>query len=175
MWACEQAGVAPDLLCTAKGFTAGVLPMAATLASERIYDGFSGGAARTLMHGHTFCGHALGAAVAREVLAIYRDDRVLEGIAPRAAAIAAWTERLARHPGVRAHRALGMIGAVDLGEVGYGGTGVGLRVAEAARARGVMLRPLGDTVYVTPRLEVPTDELAWLLDAVEDALEDALR
>jgi adenosylmethionine-8-amino-7-oxononanoate aminotransferase len=76
---------------------------------------------------------------------------------------------------VRAHRALGMIGAVDLGEVGYGGMGVGLRVAEAARARGVMLRPLGDTVYVTPRLEVPTDELAWLLDAVEDALEDALR
>lgn len=175
MWACEQAGVAPDLLCTAKGFTAGVLPMAATLASERIYNGFSGGAARALMHGHTFCGHALGAAVAREVLAIYRDERVLEGIAPRAAAIAAWTERLAHHPGVRAHRALGMIGAVDLGEVGYGGTGVGLRVAEAARARGVMLRPLGDTVYVTPRLEVPTDELAWLLDAVEDALEDALR
>ncbi len=174
MWACEQAGVAPDLLCTAKGFTAGVLPMAATIASERVYDGFSGGASRALMHGHTFSGHALGAAVAREVLAIYRDERVLEGIAPRAAAIAAWTERLGGLAGVSGHRALGMIGAIDLGDVGYGGTGTGQRVADAARARGVMLRPLGDTVYVTPRLEVPMDELAWLLDAVEEAIRAVL-
>jgi adenosylmethionine-8-amino-7-oxononanoate aminotransferase len=104
------------------------------------------------------------------VLAIYRDERVLEGITPRAAAIAAWTERLGNLAGVSGHRALGMIGAIDLGDVGYGGTGTGQRVADAARARGVVLRPLGDTIYVTPRLEVPMDDLAWLLDAVEDAI-----
>lgn len=170
MWACERAGVVPDLLCTAKGFTAGVLPMAATIASERIYEGFSGGAARALMHGHTFCGHALGAAVAREVLAIYRDERVLEQLAPREALIARWVERMGTQRGVVRTRALGMIGAIDLGEVGYGGTGVGQRVAERARERGVLLRPLGDTIYVTPRLNVPLEELTWLLDHVEDAI-----
>jgi adenosylmethionine-8-amino-7-oxononanoate aminotransferase len=174
MWACERAGVVPDLLCSAKGFTGGVLPMAATIASERIYDGFSGGASRALMHGHTFCGHPLGAAVAREVLAIYRDEKVLEGIEVRAQAIAAWTERLATIEGVSGHRALGMIGAIDLGDVGYGGTGLGQRVAERARERGVLLRPLGDTIYVTPRLNVPMNELGWLLDTIEDVVRSSL-
>ncbi len=175
MWACERAGVQPDLFCLAKGFTAGVLPMAATMASARIYDAFSGGAERALMHGHTFCGHALGAAIAREVLAIYRDERVVDGVAERAPLLERWTARLSALEGVRSPRALGMIAALDLGDVGYGGTGLGLRVAELARARGVLLRPLGDTIYLTPPLNVPLGELAGALDAVEDAVREALR
>ena len=174
MWACEAAGVAPDLMCLAKGFTAGILPMGATMATARVYDGFSGGSERALMHGHTFCGHALGAAVAREVLAVYRDERVLEGIAARARCIADAFDRIAAIAGVRRTRALGMIGAADLGEVGYGGTGIGLRVASEARARGVYLRPLGDTVYVTPPLNVPLDTLYGLCLAVEDSIRVAL-
>lgn len=174
MWACTQAGVSPDLLCLAKGYTAGVLPMAATMASARIYDGFSGGAARALMHGHTFCGHALGAAIAREVLAIYRDEDVLGGLEARAATIASRVAGMAAIPGVQAARALGMIGALDLGDVGYGGTGAGQRVAEEAKKRRVFLRPLGDTVYVTPRMNVPMDELGWLLDALEESVRAAL-
>jgi len=174
MWACSQAGVTPDLLCLAKGYTAGVLPMAATMATERVYDGFSGGPARALMHGHTFCGHALGAAIAREVLAIYRDEAVLEGIEVRAGTIAARIEQMSRIPGVRGSRALGMIGALDLGDVGYGGTGAGQRVADEAKQRRVFLRPLGDTVYVTPRMNVPRDELGWLLDAFEESVRAAL-
>jgi adenosylmethionine-8-amino-7-oxononanoate aminotransferase len=170
MWACEQAGITPDLLCLAKGYTAGVLPMAATMATARIYDGFAGGPARALMHGHTFCGHALGAAVAREVLAIYRDERVLAGIPARAALIAESFARMGALPSARGARALGMIGALDLGDVGYGGTGLGQRVAEEARKRGVYLRPLGDTIYVTPRLNVPLDELGWLLGRVEESV-----
>lgn len=170
MWACDHAGITPDLLCTAKGFTAGVLPMAATMATERVYDAFRGGPERALMHGHTFCGHALGAAVAREVLAIYRDERVVEGIAPRAATLAARFERFASLEGVRGVRTLGLIGAIDLGDVGYGGTGRGRAAAERARERGLFLRPLGDTLYVTPRLNVPEAELDWLLDTLEDVL-----
>src|SRR5512139_4082371 len=78
MWACEHAGVAPDLLCTAKGFTGGVLPMAATLATRRVFDGFLGGRERAFYYGHSFCGNPLGAAVAREVLRVYEDEHVLE-------------------------------------------------------------------------------------------------
>ncbi len=174
MWACEQAGITPDLMCLAKGYTAGVLPMAATMATARVYDGFSGGPTRALMHGHTFCGHALGAAVAREVLSIYRDEAVLEGIGVRARMIEAAFARMGALDGVRATRSLGMIGALDLGDVGYGGTGLGQRAADEAKRRRIFLRPLGDTIYVTPRLNVPMDELAWLLEALDESVRAAL-
>jgi adenosylmethionine-8-amino-7-oxononanoate aminotransferase len=173
MWACELANIAPDLLCTAKGFTAGILPMAATLATARVYDGFRAtpGAtqSRTLMHGHTFCGHPLGAAVAREVLAIYRDEHVLAGIPPRAAMIADAFARIAALPGVRRVRTLGMVGAADLGSGGYHGA-TGPRLTDAALRRGVYVRPLGDTVYVCPPLNIPTPALAALLDGLHDAV-----
>lgn len=175
MWACEQAGVTPDLMCIAKGFTAGILPMGATLATARIYDGFRGGPERALMHGHTFCGHPLGAAVAREVLAVYRDEKIVEGLAPRATRIRERFDRIAEIEGVRGVRSIGSIGAADLGDVGYGGTGVGWRVSDEARARGVFLRPLGDTVYVAPPLNVPMDVLDTTLDVLEESIRAALR
>ncbi len=179
MWACELAGVAPDLLCVAKGFTAGVLPMAATLATERLYDGFralpgpAAAGSRALMHGHSFCGHPLGAAVAREVLAIYRDEQIVAGVAPRAREIAAAMRRLAALPGVRRTRALGIVGAADLGDGGYHG-GAGARVYAAALARGLYARPLGDTVYLCPPLNIPLADLDTLLAAFEAAVADAL-
>lgn len=174
MWACERAGITPDLLCTAKGFTAGVLPMAATLATARLYDGFRGGPGRALMHGHTFCGHPLGAAVAREVLAIYRDERVLDGIPVRAERIARGMARIAALPGVLRTRHLGMVGAADLGDGGYHGA-LGPRFYDAARRRGLYLRPLGDTVYTCPPLTIPLDELDLLLDGMHDAIAEVTR
>jgi adenosylmethionine-8-amino-7-oxononanoate aminotransferase len=174
MWACDRAGISPDLMCVAKGFTAGILPMGATMATARIYDGFRGGAERALMHGHTFCGHPLGASVAREVLAIYRDESIVAGVAPRAKKIADVFARIASIDGVRRVRTLGSIGAADLGDVGYGGTGIGWRVADEARARGVYLRPLGDTVYVAPPLNVPMDVLDEMLEVVDESIRTAL-
>lgn len=174
MWACELAGVVPDLMCVAKGFTAGVLPMAATLASERVYDGFRGGAERALMHGHTFCGNPLGAAVAREVLAIYRDDDVVGQVRAKAPMVQRAFERIGSIPGVRRVRSLGLVGAADLGSGGYHGT-LGWKVFDAALERGAFLRPLGDTVYVTPALTIGESELALLLDILEESIRAALR
>jgi adenosylmethionine-8-amino-7-oxononanoate aminotransferase len=173
MWACSRAGVVPDVMCVAKGLTSGILPMGATLASARVYDGFSGPSG-ALMHGHTFCGHPLGAAVAREVLAVYRDEKVLEGVPARADRISSRLAQMAGIEGVRGVRALGAIGAVDLGDVGYGGTGLGLRAAAEARALGVYLRPLGDTVYVTPPLNVPVAVLDETLEVLEASVRAAL-
>lgn len=173
MWACELAGVVPDLMCVAKGFTAGVLPMAATLASERVYDGFRGGAERALMHGHTFCGNPLGAAIAREVLAIYRDEDILGQVRDKAPILERAFERIAAIAGVRRVRTLGMVGAADLGDDGYRGQ-LGWRVFEAALARGAFLRPLGDTVYVTPALNIAEPDLEALLAILEDAIRAAL-
>jgi adenosylmethionine-8-amino-7-oxononanoate aminotransferase len=174
MWACDHAGVTPDLMCIAKGFTSGILPMGATMATARVYDGFRGGADRSLMHGHTFSGHPLGAAVAREVLAIYRDEKIVDGVGPRAARIDERFTKIGHIAGVRGVRALGSIGAADLGDVGYGGTGIGWRVSNEACKRGVFLRPLGDTVYVAPPLNVPMDVLDRTLDVLEESIRVAL-
>jgi len=166
MWAAEHAGVAPDILCVGKAFSGGLLPMAATLASERIFEGFLGEPARAFFHGHTYCGNPLGARVALEVLAVYRDERIVERAQPKAARLAARFERLAALPGVSGVRSLGMVAALDLNTEGYL-DGAGWRVYEEALARGAYLRPLGSTVYVTPPLTITDAELEELCDIVE--------
>jgi adenosylmethionine-8-amino-7-oxononanoate aminotransferase len=168
MWASEHAGITPDLFCIGKAMSP-LLPMGATLATPRVFDAFRGGKDRALMYGHTLCGNPLGAALAREVLAVYRDTGVLDGIEPRAAAIARSFERIGARPGVQRARWMGMIGAADLGGDGYLG-GVGWRVFEEARKRGAYLRPLGDTVYVTPPLNIALEELDLLLEIVEESV-----
>ena len=173
MWACDHAGIAPDLLCTAKGLSGGVLPFAATLATDRIYDGFRGDKSRALMHGHTFCGNPLGAAIAREVLAIYRDDDVLEAAKPKAARLAARIQSMADVPGVTAPRSLGMCAAFEVGAPGYMGT-VGWQISDAALELGAHLRPLGNTVYVVPPLNIEDADLERLLDIVRESTERVL-
>jgi adenosylmethionine---8-amino-7-oxononanoate aminotransferase len=175
MWAAEHAGVAPDLMCTAKGFSGGMLPMAATLATERIFEGFLGDPERAFYYGHTFCGNPLGAAVAREVLAIYRDERVVECSAGKARAIAEAFARMRELPGVAATRSLGMIGALELaGGSGYLERG-GWRVYAEALRRGAYLRPMGNVVYVTPALNISEADLAELLSIVAESIAAALR
>jgi len=173
MWACDHAGIAPDLLCTAKGLSGGVLPFAATLATDRVYDGFRGDRNRALMHGHTFCGNPLGAAIAREVLAIYRDDQVLQAAKPKAARLAARIQSMVEVPGVSAARSLGMCAAFEVGARGYMGT-VGWQIADAALELGAHLRPLGNTVYVVPPLNIEDADLERLLDIVRESTERVL-
>ncbi len=174
MWACQQADLRPDILCTAKGFTGGILPMAATLSTDRVFEAFLGERERAFYYGHTFCGNPLGAAVAREVLAIYRDEQIIAAAQPKAKRIAAAFEALGSAPGVLRWRALGMTAALDLaGDGGYLGAG-GWRVYEQALKRGAYLRPLGDTVYVVPPLNIADDELEELLRIVEQSVRAAM-
>jgi len=170
MWACDQAAVSPDLLCTAKGFSGGMLPMAATLATPRIFEGFLGAPERAFYYGHSFCGNPLGAAVAREVLRIYQEDKVVEGVRAHALRIAEAFAEMAALAGVLRTRALGMVGALDLaGETGYLGS-AGWRVYEEARRRGAYLRPLGNVVYVAPPLNISAQDLALLLSIVHESV-----
>lgn len=170
MWACQHAGVTPDLLCTAKGFSGGMLPMAATLATRRIFEGFLGSPERAFYYGHSFCGNPLGAAVALEVLRVFEDEKLLEATRPKAARIARCFEALGALPGVARTRALGMIGALDLaGEAGYLAR-AGWQVYEEARRRGAYLRPLGNVVYVTPPLVIGDAELDELLGIVTESV-----
>ena len=170
MWAGSHAAVVPDMMCTAKGFTGGMLPMAATLATRRIFEGFFGGSERSFFYGHTFTGNALGAAVALEVLRVYEEEYVLERAVAKAERIREAFSALGELPGVVATRSLGMIGALELaGGKGYLERG-GLRVYHEALRRGAYLRPLGNVVYIVPPLNISDVDLDELLSIVAESV-----
>jgi len=169
-WASQHAGIAPDLLCAAKGFTGGMLPMAATLATERIFSGFLGEAERTFFYGHTFCGNPLGAALAREVLRVFEDEDVLAKAAGKAQRIARAFAGFRSLPDVVETRSLGMIGALDLAGSKSYLEPRGKRVYAEALRRGAYLRPLGNTVYITPSLNILDEDLDELLGIVEESV-----
>lgn len=174
MWACDAAGISPDLMCVAKGFTGGVLPMSATLTNQRVFDAFLGAPERAFHHGHSYCGNPLGAAVAREVLRVFQDERVLERVVPKAQRIAQAFASMRGLPGVVRTRSLGMIGALDTSsDAGYLG-GIGWRVYAEARKRGAYLRPLGDVVYVAPPVNITDEDLDTLLRIVEESVRAAV-
>ena len=171
-------------MCLGKVFSS-IIPMGATLVTDRVYDSFRGASDRALWYGHTFCGNPLGAALAREVLAIYDDEGVVAQARDKAPRIAAAFERIRAIPGVARVRSLGMTGAADLEPAavagrssGTAGTSylgqAGWRVYEEARRRGAYLRPLGDTVYVCPPLVIGDRDLDDLLDLLEQSVRVAL-
>ncbi len=170
MWAADHAGVAPDITCTAKGFSGGMLPMAATLVSDRIYRGFLGGPERAFYYGHTFCGNPLGAAVALEVLRVFEEEQILDRAVPKASRIANAFSELSALPGVGGARSIGMVAALDLeGDEGYLAN-AGWRVYDEARKRGAYLRPLGNVVYITPSLNIPDADLDRLLEVLKSSV-----
>ena len=174
-WASEQASVTPDILCTAKAFSGGMFPMAATLVTDAVYEAFLGPPEKAFYYGHSFAGNPLGARVALEVLDVMRDEKIVEGVEPRRALIAKTFSRLGSHPGVLEPRTLGMIGALDLSAGGSYLGQAGWRVFQEARRRGAYLRPLGDVVYVAPPLNIPLAELEELLAIVEASVAVALQ
>jgi adenosylmethionine---8-amino-7-oxononanoate aminotransferase len=170
MWASEHAGIAPDLMCTAKGFTGGMMPMAATLATRRIFEGFFGGSERSFFYGHTFTGNPLGAALAIEVLKVYEEECVLERAAAKAQRIRSAFSEFSTIPGVIASRSLGMIGALELGgRQGYLERS-GLGVYHEALRRGAYVRPLGNVVYIAPPLNIADADLDELLAILADSV-----
>jgi adenosylmethionine---8-amino-7-oxononanoate aminotransferase len=169
-WASEQAGVVPDLLCTAKGLSGGLLPLAATLASPQVFEAFWGGKERAFYYGHTYAGNPLGTRVALEVLAVYEAEGVLASAQKRAQTLARALERLSRISGVTRARSLGVLAAFDLGsDTGYF-QNLGWEVYEEALQRGAYLRPLGNVVYCAPPLNIPEPDLDELLDILENSV-----
>ena len=151
-----------------------IVPMGAALVTEDVFKSFRGGKDKTLHYGHTFCGNPIGAALACEVLDIYDDERIIERARPKSEAIARAFAELAEVAGVASVRSIGMIGAADLASsAGYLGD-IGWRVYDEARRRGAYLRPLGDTVYVTPPLTIADEDLTRLLSILSDSVRAAL-
>jgi adenosylmethionine-8-amino-7-oxononanoate aminotransferase len=174
MFACEHEQVAPDLLCLAKGITGGYLPLAATLAAERIYDGFLGEFEefRTFFHGHTYTGNPLACAAALASLEVFREERTLEHLEPKMELLGRLLEPLAAHPAVREVRRRGFMVGIELEEFPLP-VRMGHRVALAARRRGAIIRPLGDVLVLMPPLAISEEDLGRLVAATADAIDEA--
>ncbi len=179
MFACEHAGIAPDLLCVAKGLSGGYLPLAATLATEEIFEAFLGAyeERKAFFHGHTYTGNPLGCAAALASLDLFESERILERLAPRirrlSAALAAEIRPLSRVADIRQWGT--MIGIELLEDVtGLKGYAPGLRIGHqiilAARRRGVIIRPLCDIVILMPPLSIAEAEIDRLIGATRDSI-----
>ncbi|MCT0206265.1 adenosylmethionine--8-amino-7-oxononanoate transaminase [Synechococcus sp. CS-1332] len=160
LFACQRAGIRPDLMALSKGLTGGFLPMGVTLAREAIYNGFIGTAAGlTLFHGHSFTANPLGCAAALASLDLLQErPERHQGFEARHRP---HLEALARHRLVRRPRLLGSVAAFEVAtdRPGYLNP-VGPRLQRLALERGVFLRPLGQVVYLLPPLCLDDDQLA---------------
>lgn len=176
LFACEQAGITPDFLCLSKGLTAGFMPFAATMTTERIYDGFRGGPERTFFYGHSYCGNPLGCAAAHAVLDAFEQDDVLGNVAARGAQLDAWLARVATRDHVAHVRRTGLVAAVQFAEGDRSNylARTGWNVYEEALRRGAYLRPLGNVTYFVPALTIRETELAGLLEIADASIEAAL-
>lgn len=178
LFACEQEGVTPDFLCLAKGITGGYLPLAATLTTERVHDGFLARheELRTFFHGHTYTGNPLACAAALASLDVFDEERVMERLQPKIARLAARLETLRGLPHVGDIRQRGVMTGIELvrdpaTKESYDmALRVGHRVTLEARRRGVIIRPLGDVMVLMPPLSITDEEIDLLVDVTGEAI-----
>jgi adenosylmethionine---8-amino-7-oxononanoate aminotransferase len=164
MFACEHAGVQPDVMCVGKALTGGYLTLAATLCSREVAEAVSAGEAGGLMHGPTFMANPLACAIALASLELLRAGQWRQQVATIQQGLAAGLERARGLPGVRDVRVLGAIGVVQLdGEADVAGA------TGAALARGVWLRPFRDLIYAMPPYIASEAEVATVADAIVQA------
>src|SRR5688500_10972853 len=177
MFACEQEAVVPDFLCLAKGLTGGYMPLAATLTTDRVHDGFLGehDEFRTFFHGHTYTGNPLACAAALATLDVFESERTLERLQGKIGLVA---DLLALHveplETVTEVRRCGFMVGIELAGFPVEAR-MGHQVTLAARRLGAIVRPLGDTVVLMPPLAIVESQLRRLVEITAAAIAVATR
>ena len=183
MFACDQAGISPDIMCISKGLTGGYLPMSATCVSDRIYQAFYAdyGKGLSFPHSHTYAGNPIGCAAALAVQKILKEQHILEKAAETAKWLTAEMERVfGNHPNVGEIRHIGLIHAIELvkdpatKEPLDPTKRTGYAIYKKALERGLVLRPLGDILYFNPALNITRDELSFAIEKAHESLLDIL-
>lgn len=181
MFACEQECVVPDFLCLAKGLTGGYLPLAATMTTEKIFSAFLGTFAeqKTFYYGHSYTGNALGCAAALANIAIFREERVLESLAPKILKLSTLLDRLQDLPFVHEIRRCGFIAGIEVrtpsGTAFPWEARTGGRICEAARKHGLLTRPVLDTIVLMPPLCTSEGQLELAVEALRSAITETCR
>ncbi len=183
LFACEQAGIAPDFLCLSKGLTGGYLPLSVTLTTDEIYAAFYDDYAtlRAFLHSHSYTGNPLGCSAALATLDIFAEDDVIGDNRRKAARLAALTAPLADHPHVGEVRQTGMILAIEMvqdkatREPYPWQERRGLTVYRHGLERGVLLRPLGNVIYFMPPYVISDEEMALMVSVAAEGIELATK
>jgi adenosylmethionine-8-amino-7-oxononanoate aminotransferase len=183
MFACQHEGVAPDLMAVSKGLTGGYMPLAATLATEEIYQAFLGeyGDWKTFFHGHSYTGNPLGCAVALANLEVFRMEHTLKRLQPKIKALRQLLKPLGDHTHVGEIRQCGFTAGIELvknrttREPYPLEERIGHRVAMAARRRGLLLRPIGNVIVVMPPLITTMTELKRMMQILERSIMSTTR
>ena len=169
MFACEQAGIAPDFLCLSKGITGGYLPLSCVLTTDEVYGAFyDDDVARGFLHSHSYTGNALACRAALAVLDLFEEGNVIAANRAKAERFTAIAAPIATHKSVRNFRHLGMIWAFD---VETGDKDFARRAFQQALDRGVLLRPIGNTVYFMPPYVIEDGEFQLLVDTALEIIE----
>ncbi len=183
MFACEQAGIAPDFMCLSKALTGGYLPLSVVLTTDQIYDAFYGEYAslNAFLHSHSYTGNALGCAAGLATLDIFREDDVIMANRELSQEFSRQSARFAGHPNVGDVRQCGMITAIELvkdkatKEPFPWQERRGLKVYQYGLENGVLLRPLGNVIYFMPPYVITAEEIRMMVDVAERGIEHAVK
>ncbi len=182
MFACEHEGVSPDLMCLAKGITGGYLPLAATMASQKIFDAFLGETSehKTFYHGHTYTGNALGCAAGLASLELFQENDIINSLDEKVRLIDEYFMRIEHLPFVGDVRQKGLMCGIEIvkdketGQSFDPAAMVGAKLCRAMWDKGAMLRPLGDVIAIMPPIAIDIELLGELLDIVYNTLKSDL-
>ncbi|MEP7155660.1 MAG: adenosylmethionine--8-amino-7-oxononanoate transaminase [Betaproteobacteria bacterium] len=170
LFACEQAGIRPDFMCLSKSITGGYLPLSCVLTTDEIYAAFyDDDVARGFLHSHSYTGSALACRAALATLDIFEEDNVIEVNRAKTARFSARLESLRRHKRIENFRTTGMIWAFDVKSTN---TAFAREFFAAALKRGVLLRPIGRTVYFMPPYVIDDSEFAFLVEQTLATIEE---
>lgn len=179
LFACERDGVTPDIICLAKGISAGYLPLAATVCTDEVADAFAGELSekKTFFHGHTYTGNPLACAAAIASLQLFEQNQVLENVRGSAKLITEKLNALRDHPHVGEVRQRGLMTGIELcqsrdnAEPFDFSKRTAYALCDAMRPKGLIIRPLGDVMILMPAPGMPHDVLGEMLDIVVDTLQ----
>jgi adenosylmethionine-8-amino-7-oxononanoate aminotransferase len=180
MFACEQENISPDILCLAKGMTGGYLPLASTIASEKIYNAFLGRyeELKTFFHGHTYTGNQLACAAAIANLEVFKQEKILKKMQKKISILKKELDRIAEFPHVGDIRHKGFMVGIELVKDKNTGESypleekTGWKVCDRARAKGLIIRPLGNVIVLMPPLSVSHQELKSLTRIAAEAIRE---
>lgn len=177
MFACEHAGITPDIMCLAKGLSSGYYPIALVCITTDIFNAFYADykEGKSFLHSHTYSGNPLGCRIAVEVLKIFKEENILAMVQEKGAYLQAKMEELFEGKDyVKSYRRIGMIGAIEIHEI-PGQERVGRKIAALALEKGVLIRPIGNIVYFMPPYIITKEEINTMLQVCKESIEEYLK
>lgn len=174
MFACEHAGIEPDIMCIAKGLSSGYYPIAMVCITTEIFNAFYADykEGKSFLHSHTYSGNPLGCRIALEILKIFREEQVLNTVNKKGAYLKKQAQKLFKDkPYIKEYRHIGLIGALELKDIAPGKR-IGRQIYEIALKKGVLIRPIGNTIYFMPPYIITEEEIDTLLKVCLDSIEE---